>query len=264
RNEIHSLTDIPVIGEVIYDKEENNILAKAGGRSFVQEQFRQIRTSYRNLVGNKPGFRRIMVTSSIEGEGKSFVAANFAISLARSGRKVVLVGFDLYQPTLQEIFEIETNKGVTDYLQGEVEPREILLPTSIDNLSLVPAGNLVKTPSELILNGRIEILLNYLDALYDVIVVDTPPIRPVSDGFEIAQYCNFVLFVVRHNYTPKVNLQMLDQELDTHNIKDVAIVFNGVKKRGLGKYSYGYGYGYGFDDRVMYDEYGKRKKKNIA
>jgi capsular exopolysaccharide synthesis family protein len=264
RNEIHSLTEIPVIGEVIYDKEENNILAKAGGRSFVQEQFRQIRTSYRNLVGNKPGFRRIMVTSSIEGEGKSFVAANFAISLARSGRKVVLVGFDLYQPTLQEIFQIETDKGVTDYLQGEVEPREILLPTSIDNLSLVPAGNLIKTPSELILNGRIEILLNYLDALYDVIVVDTPPIRPVSDGFEIAQYCNFVLFVVRHDYTPKVNLQMLDQELDTHNIKDVAIVFNGVKKRGLGKYSYGYGYGYGFDDRVMYDEYGKRKKKNIA
>jgi capsular exopolysaccharide synthesis family protein len=205
-----------------------------------------------------------MVTSSIEGEGKSFVATNFAISLARSGRKVVLVGVDLYQPMLNEIFSLEEGKGVTDFLLGEAEPREILMPTAIDNLSIVPAGNLVKTPSELLLNGRLEVLLNYLDAMYDMIIVDTPPVKPVSDAYEIAQYCNFLLFVVRHDYTPKVNLQMLDQEMDTHNIKDVAIVFNGVKKRGIGKYSYGYGYGYGYDDRVMYDEYGKRKKKNIA
>lgn len=264
RDDIHAMTDIPVIGEVIFDKDEKMILAKAGGRSFVQEQFRQIRTSFRNLVLNRGDYRRIMVTSSIEGEGKSFVATNFAISLARSGRKVVLVGADLYQPMLSEIFSLEEGKGVTDFLLGEAEPREILMPTAIDNLSIVPAGNLVKTPSELLLNGRLEVLLNYLDAMYDMIIVDTPPVKPVSDAYEIAQYCNFVLFVVRHDYTPKVNLQMLDQEMDTHNIKDVAIVFNGVKKRGMGKYSYGYGYGYGYDDRVMYDEYGKRKKKNIA
>jgi len=261
RDDIHALTNVPVIGEVILDRDERDILAKAGGRSFVQEQFRQIRTSFRNLSMNKGTYRRVMVSSSIEGEGKSFVAANFAISLARTGKKVVLVGCDLYQPVLQEIFDVDAGKGVTDYLLGEAEPREILMPTSIGNLSLVSSGNLVKTPSELITNGRIEILLNYLDALFDLIIIDSPPVRPVSDAYELAQYCNFVLFVVRHDFTPKVNLQILDEEMENHNISDMAIVFNGVKKRGFGKYSYGYGYGYGYDDRASYDEYGKDKKK---
>jgi capsular exopolysaccharide synthesis family protein len=261
RDDIHSLTNVPVIGEVILDKDERDILSKAGGRSFVQEQFRQIRTSFRNLAMNKGTYRRVMVTSSIEGEGKSFVAANFAISIARTGKKVVLVGCDLYQPVLQDIFDLDAGKGVTDYLLGEAEPREILIPTSIDNLTLVSSGNLVRTPSELITNGRIEILLNYLDALYDLVIIDSPPVRPVSDAYELAQYCNFVLFVVRHDFTPKVSLQILDEDMENHNISDMAIVFNGVKKRGLGKYSYGYGYGYGYDDRASYDEYGKGKKK---
>lgn len=262
RDDIHALTSFPVIGEVVYDKEEADPLTRAGGRSFQQEQFRQIRTSFRNMTRSLGG--RVMVTSSIEGEGKSFIATNFAISLARSGKRVALLELDLYQPAISRLLQVEAEKGITDMLLGEAEPREIVCPTAFENLSLIPAGNLVETPSELLLNGKLEVLLNYLEAMYDFLIIDTPPVRLVSDAYEIAQLSNFVLFVVRHDYTPKVNIKALDKEMHAHQVNEVAVVFNGVKQRGIGKYSYGYGYGYGYDDRVMYNEYGKRKGRKIA
>lgn len=264
RSDLDSLTRIPVIAEIGFDKSEANVLERSGSRSFVQEQFRQLRSAYRHLGTEELGRDKVMITSSIEGDGKSFIAANFAISLARSGKKVVIVGLDLYQPKIHEIFNTDIGVGISDWLLGNKELTDIIHSTPIPGLSLITAGTFVETPNELLSGSRLKICLDVLAEYFDVVVIDTPPVRPVSDAFEIAQWCNLVLYVVRHDHTPKNVLQVLDHELKQHQIQHVQIVFNGVKRRGMGKYSYGYGYGYGFDDRMSYVSYGKKKKRVVA
>ena len=101
--------------------------------------------------------------------------------------------------------------------------------------------------------------MNYLETLFDVVIVDSPPVLPVTDTLIISQYCNAVLYVIRHGYTPKIHIKMMEENMEQHNVRNVGIVFNGVKKRGLAGYGYGYGYGqnyaYGYGNK-------KRKKKS--
>jgi capsular exopolysaccharide synthesis family protein len=184
------------------------------------------------------------------------------MSLARSGKKVALLELDLHQPKLREIFEIPSSNGITDYLLGNVSEEEIIIPTSKHaNVFLIQAGHLVEEPSELLVNGKLEILLNYLDTKFDSIVIDTAPLKVLTDGLVIAPFCNLVIIVIRHNHTPKSHIELLNKDMESYNINNVAIIFNGVKNRGLGKYSYGYGHGYGYDIRSSYEEYSKKTKK---
>jgi capsular exopolysaccharide synthesis family protein len=204
-----------------------------------------------------------MVTSSIEGEGKSFVAGNIALSIANTGKKVVLIELDLYQPKLFDILDSDLEFGIVDYLQGNATKDKIVGATTIKNLYFIPAGNLIESPSELLLSEKLTLLLDELEEQFDMLIIDTPPVKPISDAYEIAALCNYVVFVIRHDFTPKSNIRLVEEEFAAHQINNVGIVFNGIKKRGQGKFSYGFGYGYGFDDRMRYEKYGKTTKKTI-
>jgi capsular exopolysaccharide synthesis family protein len=258
RSDIEKLVSFPVIGEIIHDNQKNKIVMQNSGRSFIAEQFRQIRTAM-NYVGTPRGnCKRTLVTSSIKGEGKSFVSSNLAVSLARSGKKVALLEFDLHQPQLREMFEVERSEGITDYLCDKVKVDEIIKPTEAHpNLFLVPAGYLADEPSDLLLNGKLELLLNYLDAHFDMLVIDTAPVELISDAFNIAPYCNLVLYIVRHKHTFKNHIEGLHGHMESFNVDNVAIIFNDVSRRGYGKYGYGPGYGYGYDSKTLYDSYNK-------
>jgi capsular exopolysaccharide synthesis family protein len=261
RKDIEQATAFPVIGELMYEKLSNPIVTMNAERSFIQEQFRQIRGSLKHQGNPKGNFKRILVTSSVKGEGKSFVSSNLAISLARSGKKVALLEMDLHQPKLREMLEIEPCAGITDYLMGEVEADQIRMQTTIHpNLHLIPSGTMVDEPSELLVNGRLEQLLNYLDTKYDVLMIDTAPLLALSDASVIAPNVNLILYIVRHNHTPKGHIEMLDENMRSYQLENVAIVFNGVKTRGFSKKGYGYGYGYGNDAKSNYDGYMKKKK----
>jgi tyrosine-protein kinase Etk/Wzc len=262
RSDIEKLTNFPIIGEIIHENLKSKIVTENAERSFIAEQFRLIRTALKHQ-GTPPGnVKRILITSCIKGDGKSFVSINLAMSLARSGKKVALLELDLHQPKLRDVFGLSPSNGITDYLLGNVSEEEIIFPTSKHaNLYLLPAGNLVEEPSELLVNGKLEILLNYLDTKYDTIVIDTAPLKVLTDGLVIAPFCDLVINVIRHNHTPKSHIELLNKDMESYNIDNVAIIFNGVKNRGLGKYSYGYGHGYGHDIRSSYEEYSKKTKK---
>ena len=178
RNDIEKLTRFPIIGELIQEDLKSKIVTENATRSFIAEQFRLIRTALKHQ-GNPPGnFKRILVTSCIKGDGKSFVSTNLAMSLARSGKKVALLELDLHQPKLREVFEVQRSNGITDYLLGNVSEDDIIFPTvKHANVYLLPAGHLVEEPSELLVNGKLEILLNYLDTKFDVVVMDTAPLE---------------------------------------------------------------------------------------
>jgi capsular exopolysaccharide synthesis family protein len=253
RNEIENMTMIPVLGELVYDKSKRPIVIKSGEKSLIAEQFRFLRGTLSKAGSIRA--KRIMVTSSITGEGKSFVAANLAASIALAGKKVVLVDLDLHKPGLHSIFDMENTKGVSDYLTGQAEASQLIMKTSEnENLFVIPAGPLAIDPSELILNGKLKSLMNYLETVFDVMIIDTAPALAITDAYIIGSRCDANLYIVRHGYTPKIHVQLLDENTGMYRMKNIGIVFNGVKKRGTGKYGYGYGYGYNFDYGYGYPE----------
>jgi capsular exopolysaccharide synthesis family protein len=257
RSEIESMTMIPVIGELVYNKTKKPIVIKSGEKSLIAEQFRFLRATVSKSGTTR--VKKIMITSSIQGEGKTFVAANLAASIALGNKKVVLVDLDLHKPGLHQLFNIPNEKGVSDFLAGNTEPAEFIVNTpEINNLYLMPAGPVPEDPSELLLNGKLKELFTYLESAFDMIIIDMAPALAISDAYIIGSRCDTNIYVIRHNYTPKVHVQLLDENTGMYKMKNIGIVFNGVKKRGAGKYGFGFGYGYNFDYG-----YGYANKKNV-
>jgi capsular exopolysaccharide synthesis family protein len=265
RSDIEALTNYPVIGEIIEGKFQHGLITATKERSFIVEQFRLLRSAIKNLSDRPGHLGRIVFTSSIEGEGKSFIATNLANLITRNNKKVALLELDLHQPSICELLGLERGKGITDYLMGKASESEILLQTPFNpDLYFVQAGHLEEDASELLLNGKIEVLLDYLNTKVDTLIIDMPPINPITDLYVIAPLCDYTLYVIRHGKVRKNNIKMLNENMEFHNIKNVALIFNGIKKRGIGQYSYGYGYGYGYDYKSSYDSYGKAKKKKTV
>ncbi len=265
RSDIEALTNFPVIGEIIEGKFQNGLITATKERSFIIEQFRLLRSAVKNLSDTPGHVKRIVFTSSIEGEGKSFIATNLANLITRNNKKVALLELDLHQPSICEMLGLERGVGITDYLMGKVSESEILLQTPFNpDLYFVQAGRLEEDASELLLNGKIEVFLDYLNTKVDMLIIDMPPINPITDVYVIAPLCDYTLYVIRHGKVRKNNIKMLKENMEFHNIKNVALIFNGIKKRGIGQYSYGYGYGYGYDYKSSYDSYGKAKKKKTV
>ncbi|HSU28301.1 MAG TPA: polysaccharide biosynthesis tyrosine autokinase, partial [Chitinophagaceae bacterium] len=257
RQEIESYTSIPVIGEIVFDKSRTPLVIGNGKRTFIAEQFRSLRTSlpYIGLNSNK---KKLLVTSTVSGEGKSFIVANLGISLAMAGKKVVVLEFDLSDPTLSEKLSFSGSKGLTDYLTGNAEPEEIVRRTAVhENLFIMPAGPLPDNPSEMIMSEKVPELMQYLTEIFDYIILDTAPVGLLSDAYILTAYCDATLYVVRHRRTRKVSIERLDENNKINELKNMGIVFNGVRARGFNKNGYGYGYGYGY----IFNEKKKRKKK---
>ena len=245
RSEIEVLTSKPIVGEIMAEPTKNTIITLPNQRTFVAEQFRKLRTTLNYLGVDSSKHKRLLITSSIPGEGKSFVAANLALSLAISGKKVALLDFDLINPSLSNKLNMESFKGITDFMLGKAEVNDIVYETDLhQNLSILTSGPMPLNSSELLINDKIEELFNYLDASFDYIVIDTAPVTPVTDAYILSPFCDATLFVVRHGYTPKVFVSRIDENNKINKLNNVGIVFNGVKARGIMSKSYAYGYGY--------------------
>jgi capsular exopolysaccharide synthesis family protein len=258
RQDIERLTSHPVIAEISIDKSKNPIvIGGVNSRSFVAEQFRKLRVAL-NYLGVNTTNKKVLVTSGISGEGKSFIATNMALSMALTGKKVVLLEMDLHSPAISEYLKISSDVGISSYLLGTREPEEIIKRSDInDNMWFIPAGPLSANPTELLMSNRLPELLTYLDGIFDYIIIDTAPVGPVTDAYIISPYCDATLYIIRHRHTPKVLVEQIDKNSKVNKLKNMAIVFNGIRPRGFGKHHYGYGYGYG--DGYAYKE--KRKQK---
>ncbi len=247
RNEIEELTSFPIIGEISTEKSQETIVTGTGKRTFIAEQFRELRIALNFFKGSSKK-RKILVTSTIAGEGKSFIATNLALSFALTGKKVVLLELDLNRPKLSINLNINNDKGISDYLLGTKDPEEIVRRTDThENLFIIPSGPLPDNPSELLMNGKIEDLLDFLNGIFDYIIIDIAPVGPVTDAYVLSPLCDVTLYVIRHKYTPKVFVERLDENNKIKKLKNIALVFNGILPRGFGKTSYGYGYGYGHE-----------------
>lgn len=257
RQEIESLTKAPVIGELEMHKNTKPLAIEAGKRSLVGEEFRRIRYALQYyLTGTTTN--KVLVTSSLSGEGKSFVSSNLAISFSLSGKKVALVDFDLHNSSLDKIFINNRKEGVLDFLTGGIAAKDIVYTVpEYENLYFLPTGTRQGDPSEMLEHENLSILMEYLEAEFDIVVIDSPPVALVSDAYRLSQYCGATIYVVRHGYTPKVIIKRFDHTNSVNPLVNPVVVFNGIKKRGFGVKESGYGYGY----KYGYGEYYSNIKK---
>lgn len=192
------------------------------------EQFRTLRSRLYQMR-EKMSLKKILVTSALPKEGKSFVAANLSQVLVKQhGRRVLLVDADLRVPSLHSVLGTASVPGLGDYLTGSTDEFGIMQRGPLENLFFIPGGRSALQPAELISNGRFKMLMQRVEPLFDWIIVDSPPAVPVSDGSQLANFCDGVLMVVRSNSTPYDSAQKARQEF--HGKTLVGVVLNGISK----------------------------------
>jgi len=257
REDVENLTAMPYLGSIAQSGKKETIVVKRGSRSSVAEMFRLLRT---NLMYNAAGHDNqvILVTSSVSGEGKTFISINLGSSLALSGKKVILVGLDLRKPKLARYLTgTEESRGITNYLVGaEQDLSSLIQPIEgYEDLQFIGCGPMPPNPAELLMTDRLRQALKELRDQYDHIILDTSPVGLVTDSLLLDEEADQSLVVARQGFTVNGHIQMLDELYRQRKLPRMGLVLNGVKVGsgyGYGRYSYGYGYGYGYysDDKL--------------
>ncbi len=235
--DIEALSVIPVVSQISRNKGKKTLVVNGETRSEVAEQFRLLRTNLQYLMTNT-NEKVILVTSSMGGEGKTFVSINFASVLALAGKKVLLLEMDLRKPKLSSSLGLSNETGVTNYIVSDVSLRDVIKPSGInDNCWVLSSGNIPPNPSELIIHDKVEKLFTEAKAQFDYIVVDTPPAGLVTDAQLISKFTDLTLFVVRQKFTYKRQISMAEEMAANNRLKKMYIVLNDVRK--LPGYNYG-------------------------
>ena len=252
REDLEDHTNIPYLGSIAQGKSnETPIVVKKGSRSAIAEMFRLLRTNlFFNAAGNKS--QVILITSSISGEGKTFITINLGSSLALSGKKTLLVGLDLRKPKLaMYLTQHKDHKGVTNYLIGEENAWDSLIQPipGHDNLFFLPCGSLPPNPAELLMTDRLKKLMQELKGHYDHILIDSSPVGLVTDALLLKAELDQTIVVTRFAFTTNHLVRMLEELYQRKKLPRMGIVLNGVKASARYGYGYGYGYGYYSDDK---------------
>ncbi len=254
RAEIERVLSVPIVGEISripkMDPKKPIVIGKELKTIFA-EQFRSLRTNL-NYLGLDSQRKVIMVTSSIVNEGKSFVALNMAIAISLSGKKVVLMDFDLRKPKLSRQFSELPPIGITNYLVGNSNIEDIFheLP-DYPNLSFAPSGAIPPNPSEIILGKNMKVLMEYVIAHFDYIILDSPPVGIITDAKLLAPYADLCLYVIRHGVTPTLFLRYIETLHLDKILPNMGLLINDLKSRKLQGYSYDYQYAYSFKEKEL-------------
>jgi tyrosine-protein kinase Etk/Wzc len=242
KEDIIRITQVPIIGEISHDEGNDNMVVANSSRSAISEQFRALRTNLSFFFKNSDE-KVILLTSSMSGEGKSFVAINLGQILALTNKKVLLMELDLRKPGLSVKLEISNPIGFTNYVTTpELTSNDIVKPLKLqENLFVVSSGPIPPNPAELLLSERTKTLMKELKQQFDYIIIDAPPVGIVTDAQLLASYADVCLYLVRQNYTLKQQMNIVDDLSRSQKMKGLSIVVNDIKATK----GYGYGYSYG-------------------
>jgi capsular exopolysaccharide synthesis family protein len=266
--QLKSILKIPLLGTIGYSDKDTNLLVADFPRTLSSESFRSLRSALFYIHSEKT-CKRILVTSSISGEGKTFISINVASAMALSGKKTCLMGMDLRKPKLAANMNMSNKKGLSTFLVGKHGYEEIVLNTKYENLYVVPSGPVPPNPSELLLKDQLNELFSYLEQEFDVIIMDCPPVGLVSETMDLLRFSDINLYIVRYDYTHKNHLLMINDLYASDQVRDFYAIFNGLKSGGdtydFGGYNYGYGYNYSYLRKnrysgTYYEDEPKRKR----
>jgi capsular exopolysaccharide synthesis family protein len=268
-NEIVKKTQasIPTLGIIpVYDNNVSvsQLIVQNNPKSIITESFRTIRSNLQ-FISNTDGPKLAALTSTVSGEGKTFVALNIAGIVAYTGQKVLIIDLDMRKPKIHKGFGVKNEKGISTILIGINTIEECVQKTVIPTLDFITSGPEPPNPSELIISNKMNELLEELKKRYDFIVIDNPPIGLVSDALPILKQVDFPIFIFRSEYSKKSYIEILDRLKNESKISNLSVVLNAVNiSRSNYGYNYGYGYGYGYSQNYGYytdNTLKKRKKK---
>jgi tyrosine-protein kinase Etk/Wzc len=261
RDDIQKAIEEPIIGEVGHSDNRNAIVVNRDNRQFIAEQFRVIRSNLQYILPSDKN-QSILVTSSFSGEGKSFVSTNIAAAMALAGKKTAILEFDIRKPKVMRSLNLTQLHGISSYLVGKVGIDEILVPVpDVENLYVIPCGPVPPNPSEILLSPKVQELFDEASKIFDFLVIDTAPVGLVADATILGKFAEASLYIIRHNYTFKKQLQIIKELSSTKRLPKVNVIINDISTGGwygsyygygvfgMASYSYGYNSEY-FDDRV--------------
>ncbi|MDD4235146.1 MAG: polysaccharide biosynthesis tyrosine autokinase [Bacteroidales bacterium] len=261
-DDITAFSDITILGGVPKSKiksEVSQLILHNRPKSMLAEAFRNIRSNL-EFINSESKSKIITISSTISGEGKTFVALNLGAILAMAGHKVILLDFDLRKPRFHKSFQVENLKGISTILIGRHNIEECLKNTEIENLSFISSGPIPPNPSEILMGKGYKNLLSELKQNYDYIIIDTPPIGIVTDAMISYQIADYPIYVTRSEISPKVFIEHINEFAETSKLKNLSIVLNGVESSNS---AYGYGYKYGYGYRYSYAKYGYGYTENM-
>lgn len=264
--DVARLTHLPIIADVAVASEtaktKADIVVHENKNNQMEEIFRSMRTNVQFML--KEGEKVVSFTSTISGEGKTFIAANLAVSFALLGKKVILVGLDIRKPRLAELFEIDDHRhGITNLLtKSTITAADIqaqTLPSGVNkNLELLMAGPIPPNPAELLTRSSLDDIIEQLKLTYDYIIIDTAPVGLVTDTLQVGRVSNLTIYVCRADYTPKDSFELINTLNAEKKLPNICVVVNGID---LSKKKYGYYYGYGkYGKYAKYGYYGRYSK----
>ncbi|WP_158824916.1 GumC family protein [Mucilaginibacter lacusdianchii] len=254
KSDITKVTQVPILAQISHSVDTQPLVIVTDPRSMVSEQIRGLRTNLQFLASGKNS-KVILFTSSISGEGKSYLSLNLGASLALAGQKVIILEFDLRKPKLLSTLNLQKNVGLSEYLIDKANYQDIVRPIpDAENFYLIESGTIPPNPAELLTKKSLGDLIEQLRKEYDYILIDAPPVGLVTDAQILSQHADITFFLVRHNFTLKKHITLLNEIFLKKVFKNINIIFNSVEQGGLG---YGYGYGYRYD----YSYYGESKSK---
>ena len=262
-DDVANLTKLPIIADIVVasDKAKTraDIVVHENQNNQMEEIFRSMRTNIQFML--KPGQNVLLFTSSTSGEGKTFTAANLAVSFALLGKKVVLIGLDIRKPRLAELFKINNyTNGITRLLTmenpGWEDVKTQVVPSEInDKLDLLMAGPIPPNPTELISRPSLEKVITELKQHYDYVLIDSAPVGLVTDTLQIGKFADICIYMCRADYTPKVSFNLINSLAAENKLPNMCIAINGID---LSEKKYGYDYGYGkYGKYGRYGHYGK-------
>lgn len=246
REDITKVTAIPIIAEVGHYEEEGILDMEKSGRSPVAEQFRVFRTNMDFLTRGKD-CPVVLITSTMSGEGKSFISSSLAAVYAYSKKRVLLMEMDLRKPKLSAMFGLPNETGFTSYIIGNRPVADYIRPLSnVENIYFLSSGVIPPNPAELLMSEKMKDFFDEVKTKFDVIIIDTAPIGAVTDAQLLSEHSDVNLYVMRQDYTYKNSVEFVNELLESERIKHLNIVVNDVKKGSSYRYGYGYGYGYSY------------------
>ncbi|WP_339715507.1 GumC family protein [Cyclobacterium amurskyense] len=255
--QLKNLLRIPLLGTIGYSDKNTNLLVAEHPRSLASESFRSLRSALFYIASEKK-CKKILVTSSISGEGKTYISLNLASAMALSGKKTCIIGLDLRKPKLSKYLGISNKKGLSTFLVDKDSADEIILKTPYENLYAVPSGAVPPNPAELLLKDKMEGFLEKLEQQFDIIIMDCPPVGLVSETMDLLRFSDVNLYIVRHDFTHKNHLLMINDLYANDQVRNFYAIFNGLKSGGdtydFGGYNYGYGYNYSYMKKNSYGD----------
>lgn len=270
RGDVEKLTRLPIVGDVpLTNEKAGSIAVFENQNTLMSETFRHIRTNLQFMLENDQ--KVILVTSTVSGEGKSFISSNLAISLSLLGKRVVIVGLDIRKPGLNKIFNIpRKEQGITQYLSNpEKNLMDFVQPSDVSkNLYILPGGIVPPNPTELLARDGLDKAIETLKKNFDYIILDTAPAGMVTDTLLVGRVADLSVYVCRADYSRKAEFTLINELAADNKLPNICTIINGLdlkKKKygyyyGYGKYGkyYGYGkrygYGYGYGEHTVKEE----------